>query len=65
MEESWLKETVPRNTRNSTKWSVKIFEEWQNTCKNKVAKNESVGFPCNLEEIQDVTVPFTELSPDP
>ena len=28
-EAAWLHETTPQNTRNSTKWSVKIFEEWQ------------------------------------
>ena len=28
-EAAWLRETTPQNTRNSTKWSLKIFEEWQ------------------------------------
>ena len=62
-EHSWLKETTPRNTRNSTKWSVKMFEEWQRVRAKKVARNESVSFPCgNLEEIQDLTVQITEMS---
>ena len=26
-EAAWLRETTPQNTRNSTKWSLKIFEE--------------------------------------
>ena len=36
-EAAWLQETTPQNTRNSTKWSVKIFEEWQIARSNKVA----------------------------
>ena len=28
-EAAWLRETTPQNTRNSTKWSLKIFEGWQ------------------------------------
>lgn len=43
-EAAWLQETIPQNTRNSTKWSVKIFKEWQSSRSNKVAANESLGF---------------------
>ena len=28
-EAAWLRETTPKNTRNSTEWSLKIFQEWQ------------------------------------
>ena len=28
-EAAWLRETTPQNTRNSTKWSLKIFEGLQ------------------------------------
>jgi len=28
-EAAWLGETTPQKARNSTKWSLKIFEEWQ------------------------------------
>ena len=41
---AWLRETTPKNTRNSTKWSLKIFQEWQTSRSNKVAANESMGF---------------------
>ena len=30
-EAAWLRETTPQNTRNSTKWSLKIFEDWQSS----------------------------------
>jgi hypothetical protein len=63
-ENLWLKETTPRNTRNSTKWSLKIFEEWQLARSNKVARSESFGFRCeNIEEIQNLTVRITEMHP--
>ena len=63
-EHLWLKETTPRNTRNSTKWSVKIFEDWQLARSNKVARSESFGFQCkNIEEIQNLTVRITEMHP--
>ena len=40
-----------------------MFEEWQRVRAKKVARNESVSFPCgNLEEIQDLTVQITEMS---
>ena len=41
-EAAWLRETTPQNARNSTKWSLKIFEEWQGARSNKVAANESL-----------------------
>ena len=44
---NWLQDTTPKNTRNSTKWSAKIFEEWQKTRANRFAENESIGFPCS------------------
>ena len=43
-EAAWLRETTPQNTRNSTKWSLKICEEWQGARSNKVVANESLGF---------------------
>ena len=43
-EAAWLQETIPQNTRKSTKGSVKIFEERQSARSNKVAANESLSF---------------------
>ena len=64
-EQSWLKETIPQNTRNTTKWSVKIFEEWQRFRSNKVVRNESISFPCsNIEDIENLTVNLTDMSPN-
>ena len=40
-EAAWLQETNPQNTTNRTKWSVKIFEEWQSA--RNVPANESLG----------------------
>ena len=43
-EAGWLVGTSPQNTRNSTKWSVKIFKEWQSARSNKVVTNESLDY---------------------
>ena len=60
----WLQETTPQNTRNSTKWSVKIFEEWQSARSNKVAANKSLGFNyVRVDEVQDLTVDIAQMSP--
>ena len=62
-ESSWLEETVPKNTRYNTKWAVKIFDEWQKSRGNKVAKNESFGFECKrLDSLQDLTVDVHDMS---
>ena len=42
-EAAWLQETNPQNTTNRTKWSVKIYEEWQSARSSNVAANESLG----------------------
>ena len=63
-EAAWLQETTPQNTRNSTKWSVKIFEEWQSARWNKVAANESLGLDYGkVDEIHDLTVDIAQMSP--
>ena len=63
-EAAWLQETTPQNTRNSTKWSVKIFKEWQSARSNKVAASKSLGFDCvRVDEVQDLTVDNAQMSP--
>ena len=63
-EAAWLQETTPQNTRNSTKWSVKIFQEWQIARSNKVAANESLGFDYGkVDEAQDLTVDIAQMPP--
>ncbi|KXJ11184.1 hypothetical protein AC249_AIPGENE11740 [Exaiptasia diaphana] len=62
-EEAWLRETIPSNTRNTTKWSVKIFNQWQHSRANKCAKNEGFGFKCNIDDVQDLNVDLTEMTP--
>ena len=63
-EAAWLRETTPQNTRNSTKWSLKIFEEWQGARSNKVAANESLGFDYGkVDEVRDLTVDIAQISP--
>ena len=59
-----MQETTPQNTRNSTKWSVKIFEEWQIARSNKVAANESLSFDYGkVGEVLDLTVDIAQMSP--
>ena len=38
-----LSETVPKNTKHSTKWAVNVFITWQNTRMSKKAQLETVG----------------------
>ena len=52
-ESSWLEETRPKNIRYNTKCAVKIFDEWQQHRRNKIARNESFGFECKrLDSLQ-------------
>ena len=62
-EAAWLQETTLQ-TRNSTKWSVKIFEELLIARSNKVAANESPSFDYGkVDEVQDLTVDIAQTSP--
>ena len=53
-----------QNTRNSTKWSVKILEEWQIARSNKVAANESLSLDYGkVGEVLDLTFDIAQMSP--
>ena len=63
-EAAWFRETTPQNTRNSTKWSLKIFDEWQGARSNKVAANESLAFEyVKVDEVQDLIVDIAQMHP--
>ena len=56
-ERSILIDSIPKkNTRQNTKWAVKVFEDWQHARKNKDVIKEKVGFgQMDLATIQHVT----------
>ena len=42
-EKALLKKSVPKSTRDVSKWSFNIFAQWQNARLNKQAANEEAG----------------------
>lgn len=65
---SFLEESVPRNTRFNTKWTIKIFEEWQASRSNKTGTNDKGGDGHDGEFdygiVDDLTVPLAHMSPN-
>jgi hypothetical protein len=56
-ESLYVEESVPKNTRNNTKWAKRVFEERQN---NRLDKTACVYH--DLLQIEDLTVPLSEMS---
>jgi hypothetical protein len=48
---------------HSTKWALKVFEEWQSTRSNKIALKECVDFEgVVLASVQNLSVPIDEMT---
>ena len=43
-EQKLTDDSVPKNTQNSTKWALKVFQDWQKARANKDSSNEVCGF---------------------
>lgn len=60
-----LSDTVPKNTQNSTKWAVKIFEEWQKSRQEKspkLFKSASLSTSLDLSKVRDLSTPLESMS---
>ena len=49
-EKALLKKSVPKSTRDVSKWSFNIFARWQNARLNKQAANEEAGLDVERDE---------------
>lgn len=54
-----VENTVPKNTQNSTKWAVKLFEEWQKCRHDKIPKKlQSSSVVFDMSKIEDLSTPL-------
>ena len=63
-ERKFLEKSVPRSTRYVTKWSLKIFAEWQASRKNKDPSKEEAGFHVELDKIQALDTNIVNMTPE-
>lgn len=62
-EEKLLDSTVPKNTQNNTKWSVKLFQEWQLSRIDKSPKQAtSTSIPLDMSKVQQLDTPLQDMS---
>ena len=62
-ETSLLSEATPKATQYNTKWSRKVFEEWQQRRQSKCAMLEIVGATgVKCEDVGDLTFPLEHMS---
>ncbi|KAK3750749.1 hypothetical protein QZH41_019670 [Actinostola sp. cb2023] len=56
----WLRvRTIPKNTRNSTRWSVKLFEDWQRSREDITPRNfVSSSIVLDMSKIHDLSTPL-------
>ena len=54
--------TIPRSTRSVTKWTIKIFHEWQATRGNRNCLEEQVGFKFDLNKVQDLNTNVADMT---
>ena len=53
---------IPRSTRTVTKWTIKIFHEWQATRGNKNCLEEQVGFKFEMNKVQDLNTDVADMT---
>jgi len=54
-----VESTIPKNTRNSTKWSVKLFEDWQRSREDITPRNfVSSSIVLDMSKIHDLSTPL-------
>ena len=59
-----LGSTIPKNTQNSTKWAVKIFEEWQRSRQEKkpnLFKSSSISTSMDLSKVTELSTPLGSM----
>ena len=53
---------IARSTRSVTKWTIKIFHEWQATRCNKNCLEEQVGFKFEMNKVQDLNTDVADMT---
>ena len=61
-ENKFLQSAIPKYTRSVTKWSVKIWSEWQNGRRNKNPSLESIGYKANVSKVQELDTDMKEMT---
>jgi hypothetical protein len=57
-----LESTIPKSTRDSTKWTSKIFHEWQMGRRNQDAKLEHCSFAFDCNKVQNLDTSITQMN---
>ena len=52
---------IARSTRSVTKWTIKIFYEWQATRGNKNCLEEQVDFKFEMNKVQDLNTDVADI----
>lgn len=63
-EKKAIEDSTPKSTRYATKWSFKIFVEWQNQRNNKDPANEKCSFKFDLEKVQTLDTNICNMTPE-
>ena len=54
-----VESTIPKNTQSSTKWVVKLFEDWQRSREDKTPRNfVSSSIVLDMTKIHDLSIPL-------
>lgn len=61
-EKELLDNTIPKSTRDSTKWALKIFHEWQMGRQNQDAKLEQCCFAFDCNKVQNLDTSITQMN---
>jgi hypothetical protein len=61
-EKELLESTIPKSTRDSTKWASKIFHEWQMERQNQDAKLEHCSFAFYCNKVQNLDTSITQMN---
>ena len=61
-ERNLIENAIPKSTRAVTKWSVKIFLEWQNGGKNKNPAIEPCTFTSDKSKVQRLDTDIANMT---
>jgi len=61
-EKNTLQESIPKSTRSSTKWSFKVFSEWQIGRANKDPSKEQRSFEIDIAKVQSLDTNIANMN---
>ena len=61
-EKNTLEECIPKSTRSSTKWSFKVFSEWQIGRANKDPSKEQRSFEIDIGKVQSLDTNIANMN---